>query len=56
VVDRLPAGARRLDRDAEVGDDLGLADVVLEPPGAERGLEAEVVVDGAAGDEAVVLG
>ena len=49
-----PRRARRLDRDPQVGDHLRLADVLVEPAGAEGDLEAEVVVDGSAGDEAVV--
>jgi hypothetical protein len=56
VVERLAAGAGRLDRDPEVGDHLRLPDVLVEPPRAQRHLEAEVVVDGTAGDEAVVHG
>ena len=56
VVEGLAAAARGLDGDAEVGDDLRLAHVLVEAPRAERDLEAEVVVDGAAGDEAVVHG
>ncbi len=40
-----PAPARRLDRHPEVGDHLGLADVLVEAAGAEGDLEAEVVVD-----------
>ena len=54
VVERLAAGARGLDRHAQVGDHLRLADVLVETARAQRHLEAEVVVDRAAGDEAGV--
>ena len=56
VVEGLAARAGGLDRDAEVRDHLRLADVLVEAPRAQRDLEAEVVVDGPAGDEAVVHG
>ena len=56
VVEGLAAGARGLDGDAQVGDHLRLADVLVEAARAQRDLEAEVVVDRAAGDEAVVHG
>ena len=47
-----PRRARGLDGHAQVGDDLRLADVLVEAPRAQRDVEAEVVVDGPAGDEA----
>ena len=56
VVEGLAAGAGGLDRDAQVGDHLRLADVLVEQARAQRDLEAEVVVDRASGDETVVHG
>ena len=56
VVERLAALARRLHEDAQVVDDLPLADVVVELPRPQRLLELQLVGVGRARDQARGVG
>ena len=54
VVEALPPLARRADEDLQVVDDLALADVLLQPLGAERGVDAQILGIGCPGEDSFV--
>src|SRR5271156_2585007 len=54
VVEGFAAGAGRFDGDLQIFFDAILADVVGESGGADTGFDARVVIEGLAGDDAVV--
>jgi hypothetical protein len=56
VVERFAAVFRGLHGDAQVFDDVLLADVVDEPQRAQRYVEADVIIETGAGDEPGVFG